>query len=173
MVQVAPNNGEVWFYRAAATSSSNERLDYLSKALSLSPHHTAAQKGMYETLKQYLEEDPFLRYMEENPSIYQVITGHGQRIVIAKERAHTPPYPPKSITALELAYRWLGYALGGLLLAGLGTVICALVAIRFASRAAAQSVSGDQWKRARLALVYASALLLIGGLLSFLFLLHL
>jgi hypothetical protein len=153
--------------------AAEERLMVLSRVLVQSPQHPQARRRLYETLQRYLQHNPFLRYLEENDSLYQVITGGGRVVIVPKDRAVTPPYPSPSITSLQRAYRWLGYALIGLLLAGLGAFICAPIAGMFAWRASLNSPDSDQRRRAGVALIYAGVLWAIGLIFSFLFLLHL
>jgi hypothetical protein len=127
---------------------------------------------MYETLKLYLERDPFLRYLEETEGLYHALTGEGQVVIVPKDRAVSPPYPAPERTSLERAFRWLTYSLLGLPLAGLVTLVCAPVAVAFALRAGEQPLNKHRRRRANAALVYASILWMIGFVLGFLFLLH-
>lgn len=149
-----------------------EHLAVLSKAVSENPQHSQARRRLYETLQRYLKHNPFLRYLEENDSLYQVIIGGGRVVNVPKDRAVTPPYPAPAITPLQLAHRWLGYAAIGLLLAGLGTLICAPVAGMYAWRASLHAPEVEQRKRAGMVLIYAGALWAVGVIFSFLFLLH-
>jgi len=149
------------------------QLGVLSKVLSEHPDNSQARRGLYLTLYHYLRQHPFLRYLEENDALYRVITGEGRVIAVPKDRTVAESYPPKPVTPLQRAYRWLGYALFGLMLAGLGAVICAPVAASFAWRAARSATDLTQRNRAGMAFVYAFALLGIGLLFSFLFVLHL
>ena len=154
-------------------SVSEEQLAVLSKVLSERPDNPEARRSLYLTLYRYLRRHPFLRYLEENDVLYRVITGEGRVITVPKDREVAVKYPPKPVTTLQRSYRWLGYSLFGLLLAGLGAVICAPVAASFAWRAAREASDTDQRNRAGVALVYAFGLWGIGLLFGFLFVLHL
>jgi hypothetical protein len=154
-------------------ASGEERLTALSEALTESPENPEARRAMYLVMYRYLQHFPFLRYLEENDLLYQVITSGGRVIRVPKDRAVAVPYPPKPTTLLQRSYRWLGYALLGLLLAGLGAVIFAPIAASFAWRAAREAQNVDYRNRAGMALVYAVSLWGIGLLFGFLFLLHL
>jgi hypothetical protein len=172
VTQLDPNNIEAWLYRAALAESGEERLAYLNKVLSLAPRHAGAKRGLYETLRLYLEQNPFLRYLEEDEALYQVLTGEGRAIIVPKDRAVAPTYPPLKPTPLQPVYRWLGYALLGLPLAGLPTVVCAVVAIALLPRAVQKPLTARELRRALVALLGASILGAMGLALSFLFLLH-
>ncbi len=170
---LAPENVNAWLYRAALTNTTEDRIDYLTKALSLAPEDTQAGRGMYGALSRYLKEDPFLRYVEENDMLYRVVTGEGHVVAVPKDRATTRPYPFNEPHVLRVTYRWLAYSLLGLMLAGLGTLVCAPVAAAFAWQASHEPLSRDDHRRALMALLYAAALWMLGLLFSFLFLLHL
>src|SRR5262245_18818480 len=71
VTEIAPDSVEGWIYRAALTSDLEQRFIYLNKAISLSPGNIQAQHGMYETLKTYLNQDPFLRYLDEDNGLYR------------------------------------------------------------------------------------------------------
>jgi hypothetical protein len=173
VTKLAPNNVNAWLYRAALTENSEDRMAYLSRALSLAPQNVQAGRGMYGALSNYLEDDPFLRYLEENDVLYRVETGEGQIVVVPKERATTRAYPFNEPHSLRVTYRWLAYSTLGLLLAGLGTLVCAPVAASFAWQASHEPLSRSDTRRARFALAYALVLWTLGLMLSFLFLLHL
>jgi tetratricopeptide (TPR) repeat protein len=173
VAEIAPDNAEAWLYLAVFTDNEEQRLVYLNKALNLAPEHAEAQYGMYETLKSYLQQDPYLRYLEETDTLYQVLTREGQAIVVPKDRAVDTPYPPVKPTPLHPVFRWLRYSLIGLLTAGLVTLVCAPIAALQAWRAIRHPLDIDDHRRATMALVYAGVLWVIGLALSILFLLHL
>src|SRR5437016_3053102 len=45
--KLAPDNVNAWLYRAALTDTTEDRIDYLTKAVSLAPEDTQAGRGMY------------------------------------------------------------------------------------------------------------------------------
>src|SRR5262249_36321923 len=69
-----PEDIDAWLLRGAFADNNEERLACISKATSLAPEHSAAKYHLYDTLRGYLEEDPFLRYIEETDSLYRVLT---------------------------------------------------------------------------------------------------
>src|SRR5215471_9115361 len=89
-----PNGGQVlldlvqqvqtWLSRAAAAKTFEERLVYLSQAVSLAPGQPGTRHRMYETLKPYLNRRPFLRYAHENSLLYRVNTAEGMALTVAK-----------------------------------------------------------------------------------------
>lgn len=168
---LAPDNVEAWFFCAALTNANEERLSALSKVLSLDPEHASARRDMYETLDRYRKQDPFLRYLGETETLYRVITGEGQFITVPKDRAVDAS--PNESGTLHSAYRWIGYSLAGLLLAGLGAMVCAPIAAALAWRAGHEAPGAEIRRRASLMLVAAIVMWAIGLLLSCLFLLHL
>jgi tetratricopeptide (TPR) repeat protein len=170
--ELDPNNLEAWLWRAALAEDGRQRLSALSKAIALAPENTDARIGMYETLKHYLEQDPFLRYIEETDTLYQVLIGAGRMINVSKDRVAIPPYPPPEPLPLQPAYRWLTFAVLGLLIAGIGTVICAPIALSHAWQARKHPVERFDRRRATMAMIYAAVIWVVGLALAFIFVLH-
>ena len=171
--RIAANNVEVWLYRAARAETWEQRLHYLNKAISLLPEDSTARLGMYETLKGYLERDPFLRYIEEGGDLYRVLVGGDHVAIVPKDRAAVAAYPPKEPSPLRSVFRWLGLSLLGLPLAGILTFICAPIAAILALRISLQSRSVHDSRRGAIAFLCACVLWAIGVIFSFLFVLHL
>ncbi len=170
---LAPYSVEAWLYHAALTDSDEERLNSLNKALSLAPEHLNARRSLYKALKLYLNQDPFLRYLEETDFLYHVLTGQGRVVIVPKDRASASPYPPVAPSPLQSVFRWLRYSVLGLPLAGLLTLVCAPVAAVLAWRASRQRLGITDRRRAMMALLYAAVLWMVGALLTVLFLVHL
>jgi hypothetical protein len=173
LTTLAPENIEGWLYCAVLARDQEQAFFYLNQAVTLAPEDVRAQRGMYEIMKYYMAHDPFLRYMEESGPTYHVLTGEGDAIIVPKDREAVTPYLSGEPTPLYPVFRWLKYALLGLPLAGLPTLICASVAWVFACRAIFQTLGTNNLRRAEAALIYASVLWVFGFFLSFLFLLHL
>lgn len=170
--RLAPNSVEAWLCRAALAASSEERLVCLTEVLKRSPDHREARRGMYDAMNRYLKQRPFLRFLEETPEMYRIVTGSGEVVIVPKDRGPRS-LPPNDPAVAQPAYRWLGLALLGLLLAGLGALVFAPVAAALAWRDSHTATTVEQRQRAKNALVYAGILWTTGLLLSFLFLLHL
>ncbi len=163
---------QMWLSRAAAATTFEERLVYLSQAASLAPELPTAQQRLYETLKAFLNRNPFLRYAHENPVLYHIATAEGLALAVPKDRAIAPPYPPPKPSPLRPAFRWFGLSLLGLLIAGLGTLIFAPISASLAWSASTRVTDPGQRKRARAIVVYALLLWLLALLLSGLILVH-
>ena len=164
---------QIWLSRAATSTTFEERLVYLSQAVSLAPGQTATRYRMYETLKPFLERRPFLRYAHENALLYRVSTAEGLALTVAKDRAIAPVYPPPKPTPLRPVFRWFGLSLLGLLVAGLGTLVCAPIAAQKAWAVSHHATDPSYRQRARALFLYAVILWLIALVLSGLFLAHL
>jgi hypothetical protein len=171
--QIAPREIETWLWRAETADALPEILACLSRVLLLDPKQPRARRRMYEALQRLLRQNAFLGYVGETDLHYQVRTDDGQSLAVPKGRAVPAPYPPLEPTPLQPTYRWLGWALVGLLLAGLGTLVCAPVAAAFALYARQHSLSQADRVRAEIALWGAAFLWCCALPLSFLFLIHL
>jgi hypothetical protein len=164
----------MWLSRAAESTTFEERLVNLSQAVSVAPGQPSTRQRMYETLKPYLARRPFLRYSHENALLYRVSTAEGMALNVAKDRAIVTPYPPPlKSSPLRPVFRWFRWSLLGLLVAGLGTLICAPMAARAAWLVSHHASNPLHRKRASVIFVYALVLWLIALLLSGLFVIHL
>jgi len=164
---------QTWLSRAATATTYEERLVCLSQAANLAPEQSTVRQWIYETLKPFLNRKPFLRYVQENPILYHISTADGHTLTVPKDRTVSPPYPPTKPTPLRPAFRWLRLALLGLLIAGLGTLVCAPISAWLAWSVSQHSTDASQQKHARTVMVYAILLWFFGLILSGLFLLHL
>jgi hypothetical protein len=172
LTKTAPDNVEAWLYCAVLANTDEQRFAYLSKALSLAPDHPRARRGVYKMLQHYLQQDPFLRYLEETERAYRVVTGEGRTLIVPKDRASAIVHPAIIYTAIQPVYRWLRYSVLGLPLAGLPTLVCASLAWILAWYAIYQTVGTTGFRRAVMALVYASVLWTLGFTFAFLLLLN-
>ncbi len=170
--KVAPENFEAWFLRATLSPSLEERLFCVNTLNELCPdcqdrHHVA-----FSAVKELLDRDPFLAYLEENPALYRVIGKNNQVLVIPKKRTPIKPTLSESEqpSPLKAAYSLLVIAIFGLLLAGIGALIFAPLAVL----AAFQAPRSSHAERVSFAilLILASLLFLIGLAFGYLFLLH-
>jgi hypothetical protein len=168
--RLAPRDAEVWLRRAETAPTPQETFLCLCRALLLDPKHSVAQQRLYDSLQHQLRQDAFLAYIDESDTFYRVRTGAGQPIIIPKSRTASTPYSP---SPLQPAFHWLRWALIGLLLAGLGTLVCAPIAIALALRAWQQPLSRADSVRLRIVLLMAVALWCCAIVLSLLLLIHL
>lgn len=169
----APGNVDAWLLRGAFAESNEECLACISRAIMLAPQHSVAKHSMYNALRRYLDQNPFLRYIDETDLLYRVLNREGRAIVIPKDRTVSAAYPPTESTPLQPVFRWLTFSALGLLLAGFGAVACAPIAGAKAWRLSQQSLNVHDRRQARMALLFASILFVTGLLLSFIFLIHL
>lgn len=132
--QEQPENVEAWIDRAQTAETIEEKIFCLSQVNRLAPAHPRGKARMHETLWRELRRDSFLSYLEETGQIYFVRNQHFTSLAIAKDRSETEPYPPKRETELHAARRKLGWAVAGLALSGLGTLVFIPLALRSSVR---------------------------------------
>ena len=168
--KVAPDNLEAWFLRASLASSLEERLFCVNCMNELCPdcqdrHHVA-----FSAVKELLDKDPFLAYLEETEALYRVINKNNQVVIIPKKRAPIKPTSAEQPHPLKAAYSLLVIAIFGLLLAGIGALIFAPLA----ALAALQAHPSSHAERVSSAilLILASILFLLGLAFGYLFVLH-
>jgi hypothetical protein len=111
----------------------------LNRIVSLQPGKALAQdpelkERTYRLVQRLLEQDPFLLYLDETDDLYHVRGRDRVAVFIPKDRATPEKYAPQRTSRLHIAYRWLGIALLGLLLAGMGALVAAPVAAFWAAR---------------------------------------
>jgi hypothetical protein len=171
--QVAPNDAYAWFLRASLAPTLEERIISVNRLNELDPAHQDKHNLAFFTLKELLEADPFLAYLEESEELYRVLRPDRRVLSIPKKRAIPAPPPHEQKDELKAAHRWLGIALLGLLFAGLLTVV-------FAPLAAWSAIQTGQFSREHVMqirssiVVFTSILLFVVGLFfMFLLVLHL
>ena len=170
--KVAPENLEAWFLRATLAPSLEERLFCVNCLNELSPDRQDRHHVAFSAVKELLDRDPFLAYLEETEALYRVINRNNQVVVIPKKRAAANPSPERP-EALKPAYRLLVMAMFGLLLAGVGTLIFAPLAALAALGAGPSLRSRSERVSSMVVLILASLLFLLGLIFAILFALHL
>ncbi len=148
-----------------------ELLDCLNKSLQEHPDDPAVREMIYQQVKEVIDRDPYLEYHAENTHSYRVIDRAQQVLIVPKERAVPEPYPVKRPEPFRMANRYLVFGILGLALSGLGAVIFAPFAVRYALRALSESKSPADQVRA--AVVAILAMLFFGAGLALAFLLYL
>jgi len=170
--QIDPENIEAWLLRATLAPSLEERISCVNRLNELAPGFQDRYNVAFFALKELLEKDPFLAYLEETDDLYRTV--HADHVLsIAKKRAVQDSFPPKRSGPLTIAYRWLTMAVMGLLLAGIGTLIFAPLAALAALRVQESVHSRREQLQSTVVAVVAFGLFLIGILFTVLFLLHL
>src|SRR5512141_1376434 len=92
--KIAPENLEAWFLRATLAPSLEERLFCVNCLNEMSPDRQDKHHVAFAAVKELLDKDPFLAYLEETEALYRVINKNNQVVVIPKRRA--PANPPAS-----------------------------------------------------------------------------
>ncbi len=154
-------------------SSLEEKIAALSQVIALDPAHRVAREALYEAMQQMLHQDAFLAYQGETTGFYQLRTPKDLQFAHPKDRAAPEPFPPPAPPPAQAAYRWLGWALVGMLPAGLGTLVCAPVAMLSAIRLLRHQPGPADRRRAWFVLGAAIALWWAGLGYSVLLILHL
>lgn len=172
--QLAPENIEAWLLRATLAPSLNERIICVNHLNELAPDFQDRYSVAFFALKELLDQNPFLAYLEETDKLYRVINADRVILSIPKRRAPLDSPPPDEAPPgpLRGAYRWLIISFLGLLTAGLATMLFAPLAALAALRVQQSAESPPERVRSAVVLLAASALFIIGAVFSILFLLH-
>jgi hypothetical protein len=172
--QVVPQSIEAWLLRATLAPSVEERMACVNRLNELAPGYQDKYNLAFYALKELLDKNPFLRYLEETDELYRVINNEHMVLSIPKKRAPLNASSPDQAPSgpLKGAYRWLTLAILGLLSAGVGTVIFAPLAALAAVRAQDSLQSHAERVGSTVILIVAFALFVIGVFFSILFVLH-
>jgi hypothetical protein len=172
--QLVPESIEAWLLRATLAPSVEERIASVNRLNELAPGYQDKYNLAFYALKELLDQDPFLRYLEETDELYRVINADRMVLSIPKKRtpANSPPPDQSPPGPLKGAYRWLVLAIIGLLLAGIGTVIFAPLAVLAALQAQESMQSHSERVKSTVIAIAACVLFMIGVLFSILFILH-
>ena len=154
---VAPDEPLAWYLRSQNAASTEERLMCLSRAYSLDPSLPDTQKELRTAVRTLLKQEPFLAYVYETESFYQVRSGRELLINIPKNRTFEMPYLKKKPGIAQPAVRWLSLSILALLLGGVGAVIFAPVAAFQALRLHASAPA--EAERVRLLIVFLLAVI--------------
>jgi hypothetical protein len=145
----------------------------LNRATAANPQRQTAVRKVAETLHHILYQNAFLGYIDESDSLYRVWTGAGLVLHVPKSRAVPELYPLKKPSPLQPVFRWLGLALLGLPLAGLGAFIGLFVALLYAVWAYRQPLDQADQVRADVALLAMMVLAGVAFVLALLLVFHL
>lgn len=171
--EVAPDNIDAWFLRATLAPSLEERLICVNCLNELSPDHQDRHHVAFFAVKELLDKDPFLAYLEETEALYRVINKNHMVLTVPKKRALDNTAPSERPRPLKAAYRLLMLAILGLLLAGIGTLVFAPLATLAALGAGSALRSRSERVSATVILILSILLFLIGAIFGTLFVLHL
>ena len=150
-----------------------ESVTALNQVLELNPENTEARQTLYEIMQQILRKDAFLAYEGETDVIYKVRTFEEFQFIHPKDRAMAELFPPQNSPPARTAIHWLGWAVVGLIPAGLGTLIIAPLAMIAAIKLLGQQVELIDRRRAWVVIGGAIVLWLIALVFFFILTLHL
>lgn len=155
---VAPNEPLAWYLRSQTAPSTEEKLICLSRAYSLDPTYADTKIELRAAVQTLLKQEPFLAYVYETESFYQVRSGRDILINIPKNRTFEIPYLKKKPGLAQPAFRWLSLSLLALFLGGVGAVVFAPIAAFQALRL--QSSVPSRGDRVRLLIVFILAVII-------------
>ncbi len=170
--QLAPDNVEAWFLRATLSPSLEERLVCVNRLNELGADSQDRHNITFFTLKELLDKNPFLAYLEETEKLYRVMNANHMVLSIPKKRSPDHSATREHSSRLTGAYRLLVMALIGLMAAGIGTLLFAPLAALSAVRVGISSKSQSERFRSTVVFALAIILFVIGSVFSVLFMLH-
>ena len=170
--KTVPESIEAWFLRASLAPSLEERLFCVNCMNELCPDCQDRHQVAFAAVKEQLERDPFLAYLEETEALYRVISKNNQVLVIPKKRAAGDTGLPERPSPLKPAYRLLTLAILGLLSAGIATLVFAPLAALAALQAGPSLRTRSEQVSSTVILLLAGLLFLVGAFFGVLFALH-
>jgi len=150
-----------------------ETVTALNRELELNPQNAAARQALYETMQQLLRKDAFLAYQNETNDHYTIRTFAEFQFVHPKDRGMPDIFPRLVQAPSQKAINWLGWSLVGLIPAGLGTLVCAPLAMYAAIKLLLQKNSLSDRRRAWVVLGSVTVLWLIALVFLMILILHL
>jgi hypothetical protein len=150
-----------------------ESVTALNQELELNPQNATARQALYETMQQMLRKDAFLAYQNETSDYYTIRTFAEFQFVHPKDRAMPDIFPRLEQAPSQKAINWLGWSLVGLIPAGLGTLVCAPLAMLAAIKLLLQKNSLSDRRRAWVVLGSVIVLWLIALVFLMILILHL
>ncbi len=149
-----------------------EKLDCLSKIQQEYPNDPVVRKMIYQEVKEVIDRDPYLEYHAETTNTYRVIDRAQEVLIVPKERAAPEPFPPRRPEPIRMAYRYLLFSLLGLFLSGLGAMVFAPIAERYAFSALSKARTHGDQIRAAVVGILAPVLFVLGLALTLLLYVH-
>lgn len=156
--RIAPGESAAWYIRSQNAPSREEQLMCLSHAYSLTPNHAETKAELRTAVRALLKQEPFLAYVYETETFYQVRSGRDLLINIPKDRTFELPYLKQAPGMARPAFRWLALSMVTLFLGGVGAVLCAPVAAFQALRLLPAARSDGN--RIRLLIVFVLAVII-------------
>ncbi len=173
LTQTDPSNEPAWLWRAFTAESMDETIAALSAVIAQDAANAAARQALYRLMDVRLRRDAFIGYLAESDQAYNIQLLPNLSLEHPKDRASSEPYPPIRSVLLAAALRWLTWSIVGLIPSGLGTLICAPVALAKATKILRSRPSPADRQRALIILALAGGLWFVALVLVFILLLHL
>jgi len=170
--QIAPRDVDAWLLRADTAASLEEKLVCLSRLNAIDPNWAPARERTYSALKDLLQQEPFLAYIDETDDLYRVKSGLELYLNVPKARAVPETYPAPKSGALHSTYRWLSWSLLGLFIGGIGAIFLAPIAGMKVFWLLLKPLTRRDRVRALVAMVAAVLIWLAALPLGFLFYIH-
>ena len=170
--RINPRDINAWLLRAETAASPEEVVICLNNVLAMDPTHAVARWHMYHTQRSLLEQEPYLVYLDETRELYHVQNGVALSMVVPKEHSITDPFPPPRPKPLQPAYRWLAWALLGLLPAGVGALVLAPIAAGSALLANLHPLSEADRLRSLIIMVSSAVIWVLAIMFSLLLAVH-
>ncbi len=167
-----PGNEQAWQWYVDTADTPDEVVARISTALSQDPHNPVLRQVLHQAMDGLLRHDAFLGYVDETGQVYYVATAQRVRFAHPKDRAPVEAFPPSSPRPEQAVFRWLGWCLLGLLPAGLGTLVCAPVAMLLALRLLRRARTPADRTRALVAAGAAASLWLLAVFFTILVIAH-
>lgn len=139
----------------------------------LKPVHLVGHEEALSSRKLPEQIGSYLKYIAEDDRTYIVRTRSKSMLEVLKRRSSRAPYPEVKPGPLRPAYRLLTLSVIGLALSGLGALLLAPFAIAASLRVQKGSLSPSDQARARLVVILAGLIMVLGAGLAYLFWLHL
>lgn len=170
---LAPDEPLAWYLRSQSAPSHEERLMCLSRAYALDTKRPESKVELRTAVQELLKKEPFLAYVYETQELYQVRSGRDMLINIPKNRTFETPYLKRKPGPVQPAYRWLYFALLGLLLGGVGAVLLAPITVFQVLRVQSMALPRSDRVRAWVAFIFAILIWLASIPISWLLLIRL
>ncbi len=170
---VAPDEAIGWYLRSQNAASHEEQLMCLSRSYALDPKRAETRTRLHVSVQELLKKEPFLAYVYETQVLYQVRSGRDLLINIPKNRAYEAPYLKRRPGPVQPAYRWLYFALLGLLLGGVGAVLLAPIAVLQVLRLQTTPLSRSDRSRAWVVFIFSILVWILSIPISWLLLVRL
>jgi hypothetical protein len=168
----SPDTIQAWFWRAGTAPSLEEKLVCLSRMYALDPRSYHARPQMFHALRELLQIEPYLAYLDETDELYRVKSGLEIYLNVPKTRARQEPYPSPQPNELRSTHVLLLLSAVGLLLGGVGAIVLSPIAAINALYHLSKPLTHRDQVRALVAIVAAGMIWLAALPIGFLLILH-